>query len=46
MTTMLAAGQSINQAQRYYSDAQAAISQGHYKDAFRFLQTAYQNVAK
>jgi hypothetical protein len=46
MTTMLAAGQSINQAQKYFNDAQAAISQGRYKEAFKFLQTAYQNVAK
>lgn len=46
MTAMLAAGQSVNQAQRYFTDAETAISQGRYKDAFKFLQTAYQNVAK
>ncbi|MEO8378340.1 MAG: hypothetical protein ABI779_01630 [Acidobacteriota bacterium] len=46
ITSMLAAGQSINQAQRYFNDAQAAIAQGRYKDAFKYLQTAYQNVAK
>jgi hypothetical protein len=46
IASMLAAGQSVNQAQRYFNDAQTAISQGRYKDAFKFLQTAYRDAAK
>jgi hypothetical protein len=41
ITSMLAAGQTINQAQKYFNDAQTAISQARYKDAFKSLQTAY-----
>jgi hypothetical protein len=46
ITSMLASGHPVGQAVKYFNDAQTAISQARWKDAFKSLQSSYREVAE
>ncbi|HSP14116.1 MAG TPA: hypothetical protein VLV78_05130 [Thermoanaerobaculia bacterium] len=46
ISAMLAAGQSVGQASRYYNEAAAAMNLGKYKEAYNGFQNAYQELRK
>lgn len=46
ISNVLATGQSIGQAQKFFSDGLTAMSSGRFKDAFKAFQKAYSELAK
>lgn len=46
ISSMLASGQSVGNASKYYNSAQADITSGKWKDAYRNLQSAYKELTK